>query len=180
MKKTLLLALVLVLVSAAPGAAVSFSLYGSYMDTEDLGSATGIGLRLGFNVLPLLAVEVGGTYFEQLDELGFLGLEGFSGEVDVLPVDAGIRFDLGRPGGFYLLAGGTLFLLDADFASVDDEVGYYAGIGWVLGRHLYVEGLYRSVEGTVEAIEISPVELEIAPPFDFDLAGYTFNVGFRW
>lgn len=180
MRKPLLFALVLALTAAAPGAAVSFSLYGSYMDTEDLGSATGLGLRLGFNVLPLLTVEVGGTYYEDLDELGFIGVEGFEGNVDVLPIDAGIRFDLGRPGGFYLLAGGTFFVLGSDFGTVDDEVGYYGGIGWVLGKHLYVEALYRSVEGTVDELEIDELALEIVAPFDIDLNGYTFNLGFRW
>lgn len=180
MKKPILLALVLALASAAPGTAASFSLYGSYIDTEDLGSATGLGLRLGFTVLPALQIEVGGTYFGELDDVGFLGLEGFEGDVDMLPADAGIRFDLGRPGGFYLLAGGTLFILDTSFGSIDDEVGYYAGLGWVLGRHLYVEAIYRSVEGTLETLDVGELELEVVAPFDIDLGGYTFNVGFRW
>lgn len=183
MKKSLLLVGCLALLAATPGAAISFDLYGSYWDTADVGSSAGVGGRLGFNIVPTLGIQVGVTYFDKLDQVDFLAdfvPVPFDGKLDVLPVDLGIRWDWGRPNGFYFLGGGTYYRLDSDFGSLDDEVGYYGGIGWLLGRHLFVEGSYRWAEGTVKSINIGDFEYELTRDVNVDLGGWQFNVGFHW
>ena len=171
---------------AAPASAVS--LYAAYWDTNDLGEAGGIGV--GFKFGRKLALEVAGTYYEELDEDPFDLLEDgespfVEGGFDVIPIDAGFRWSAGTGlgGGFYLGAGATLFMIDSnvDGVEVDDEAGWYAKVGYDFGNGrgttFFVEGLLRQVDTDVGldlGIIDEPAQVNL------DLEGVSIHFGIRF
>ena len=171
---------------AAPASAVS--LYAAYWDTNDLGEAGGVGL--GFKFGRKLALEIAGTYYEELDEDPFDLLEDgespfVDGGFDVIPIDAGFRWSAGTGlgGGFYLGVGATLFMIDSnvDGVEVDDEAGWYAKIGYDFGNGrgttFFVEGLLRQVDTDV-GVELGFIDE--ATQVNLDLEGVSVHFGIRF
>lgn len=171
---------------ATPASAVS--LYAAYWDTNDLGEAGGIGV--GFKFGRKLALEIAGTYYEELDEDPFdLLEEGESpfvdGGFDVIPIDAGFLWSAGTGlgGGLYLGVGATLFMIDSnvDGVEVDDEAGWYAKLGYDFGSGrgttFFVEGLLRQVDTDVGldlGIIDEPAQVNL------DLEGVSIHFGIRF
>jgi hypothetical protein len=177
------------LLTALPAAAAELDAYGSYWDTDALGDSGGAGVKLSFGS-GVLGWEVRAGYFPDLtedfgtifdqtldDELGF--------EVEAYPLDLGLNahFARGRQLDLFLSGGVTYFKLDSNLGSLDDEVGYYGGVGLRAGGTFgfYGEVLYRSVEGTLEADPDTIGDLnDVEDNVDVDLSGPTVNAGFSW
>lgn len=178
MKKTIILALALALTLPAASSA-AISVFASYWDTDELGEGIGIGARLGFSILPRVQIELGATYFDQLDRELTLGPLSIDVEVDleVIPLDVGVRLDLGRRGGFYVGGGLSYLLLDSDLGELDDEVGVYGTLGIQFRRIVFVEVIYREVEGTFDSTRLGP---QIPTAVDVGLGGFGVNLGFRF
>lgn len=177
------LCLALVVVLLMPTASFgSFSIFGSYWDTKDVGSAYGLGLRFGINLVPQLQLELGGTYYEDFQRDVEIEGEVARGELEAIPIDLGLRFDFGKAGGFYISGGATWTLLDTNVVDLDDQFGYYGILGVSFGGKLYFEVTYRSVEATVSGIDIPGLEFdpELIDVVVVDLTGWGANVGFRW
>ncbi|MEM7479847.1 MAG: outer membrane beta-barrel protein [Acidobacteriota bacterium] len=195
MKKTLLIALTaLVGLSfvSLPAEAGGISIYGSYWDTEDTGENLGAGIRFGFGLTQAVDIDLRVTYYEETADDPFdLILDGEDPTLDngiqVVPVEAGLRFNLGRPSGLrpYLGAGVSYYLLETDVGELDDEGGYYGVFGFEIGDEsggrFFAEAMYRTVEATVEFDRDDFPDVEIdEDQFDVDLGGLAVNAGFAF
>ncbi len=194
MKSKALLAAVLGLALAMPATATDFSLYGSYWDTDAAGDTAGGGISLGLPFNETWAIELRGTYFEELSDDPLANA--FDSDdtvfqdqgISVIPAEVGVRLsfpqDSFRP---YASFGAGYYLLDSDFGEVDDEVGYYGALGAAFGNpdgiQFFVEANYRKMEGEVR---LDPEDLDDIDDIDiddtatFDLDGFGANVGLRW
>lgn len=173
----LLFAIAEVLPAATEGG-TKFSLFASVYKAEDYDKADGIGFRVAFGAA--IQFELTGAYYTKFDD-GELELDGrplsdIDFELDVIPIDAGVRFKLGT-GPIYVAFGGTYYLLDADGGSVDDEVGFYANFG-VQFTNFFVETGYREVEGKVEDLPIASPDGDFE--VDIGLSGVFLNIGWRF
>ena len=191
----LLAALTLAALFATPGFAGDFSLVGSYWDTDAAGDTAGGGFILGLPFNPYVAFELRATYFEELTDdplaAAFDSDDPVFQErgIQVLPVEAGLRFTFVPDGGFrpYIGGGGSYFLLDSDFGNISDELGYYAALGATMGdgagAEFFLEGTWR--KATAE-VELDPEDLEdiddieVDDHADLDLDGLGVNLGVRW
>jgi hypothetical protein len=184
MKKALpALAFALTAALLAPSAGhAALTVYAGYWDTADLGEDFGLGARFGLPLAPRIQLEFGAAYYEQLDRTVEVGGQPVEVEVDarVIPLDVGLRLDIGRRGGFYFGGGASYLLLDSDAGDLGDEFGWYGSLGFMLGRTLFVEGVYRQVEGTVDLRDGVFPDPQVLPGFDVDLTGVAINVGFRF
>ncbi len=133
MKKALILAmLALLAVGTAPAWASDFSIFGSYLDTQDLNDTVGGGIKAGFPVgNPNWEIELRGTYLPDLTE----DLSSFvndkpktSSDITAYPFDAGVKFNFAPESGVnpYLGGGASYYFLSADRGQIDDEAGAYA------------------------------------------------------
>jgi hypothetical protein len=193
----LFVALVIVLMSAgvSPVAAGDFSLYGSYWDTDVAGDAGGGGISLGLPLGDVFAFELRGTYYEELTDDPLENI--FDSDdpvfedrsIQVLPIEAGVRFTFAHGGHFrpHLGGGVSYFLLDSDFGEISDEVGWYAAAGATIGdgqgAEFFFEGIWREATATVE---IDPEDFEDIDDIEvdhhesFDMGGIGVNAGVRW
>lgn len=187
--------------AAAPAQAGSFSLYGAYLDTEDLAESVGGGATWG---IPLgsdaLELELRATYFPDLTEnfSSFVDDPGddpgsFTNDISAVPVDIGVvyNFGAGAPLNFYLGGGGSYYFLDAERGEVDDEFGFYGvgGVEWTRpgsGFGLFAEAIFRNIEGTVknEPQDFDDLDdIEFDNNFlerDLDVGGFGINAGIVW
>jgi hypothetical protein len=180
---------------APPATAMDFALLGSYWDTDAAGDAAGGGFVLGFPFNDVVAVELRGTYYEELTddplENAFDSDDPVFQEqgIQVLPVEAGLRFSFSDEYRFrpYIGGGASYFLLDSDFGNFSDELGYYAVVGASFGGSdagsLFVEATWRKATAT---IELDPEDLDdiddldVDETADLDLDGVGVNFGWRW
>jgi hypothetical protein len=164
--------------------AADFSIFASYLSTDDYDEAVGAGFRVAF--FDHVQLELGAAYYDTFGtsfdfDLGDLGFQNLELELDVIPVDIGFAFRPGN-GAFYLAGGGTLYLLDSDIGNTDDEFGLYARVGARFGEKLFLEGGYRNVEGTLDEIRIEDIGqggIETGDA-DYDLSGYFVNLGWTF
>lgn len=180
MKKALILAmLALLAVGTAPAWASDFSIFGSYLDTQDLNDTVGGGIKAGFPVgNPNWEIELRGTYLPDLTE----DLSSFvndkpktSSDITAYPFDAGVKFNFAPESGVnpYLGGGASYYFLSADRGQIDDEAGAYAVGGVELSRAsrgtgFFAEAIYRNINAKIRH-----------EPSDFDQADDVNFVGFR-
>jgi hypothetical protein len=185
-------------VVAAPAFAGGFYAFGSYWDVSDLGSAAGAGVKLSIPMGAVVNFDLRGTYYEQYESDDFFDRliddedSPFrQNAVDVLPIDAGLSFNLSPRGNFTPTLGGgvSYFLLDTDRGSVDDEVGWYANGGLEFASQgsvgFFAEAIYRSATGTVESSpedfrDVDDIEGIDFDDVDIDLDGFGANAGIVW
>lgn len=184
MKKSLLIAaaaLALAAGTAGPAAAVDFTAFGSYWDTQDADNALGGGVKLRFGI-----VELRGTYFS--DVTADTDPERFDFEVQAIPLEAGLAFKFAQNDTFspYVGGGAGYYLLDTNIGEVDDEIGYYAVLGADFGSFgssgnmaINAEAIYRSMEATVRN-EDDLTNPNIDDDVAFNLDGLGVNVGLTW
>lgn len=193
------------LLAPAPATAWDLTIMAAGWETDALDDVGGAGVRLSWAMTESVTFDIGAYYIEELrgtiKDYGnaIVDLEGSDAFVEdgfeVIPVDIGFR--LGRPG-IYIGAGGSYYQIDAPtsvvvvdpvlgpvtvpIADVDDEVGYYGLIGWEFGSRktkVFIEAMYRSVEGTVTNSDIA--DFEVAENrVALDLSGPQFNAGFTF
>lgn len=192
MRKTLGITLVLCLWASLAGA-TDFKLYGSYWSTTDVDDAFGGGIGISF---PLgsspLALSFAGTYYQELTDEPVSNLfdndEGVFQEegLEVLPVDAGLRFNFQQDGPFnvWLEGGVSYFFIDTTRSGldVDDETGWHASVGSRFGSregaNFFAEALYRSTEATVRRADRDDVVVDEDVAIDLD--GFAVNAGILW
>lgn len=167
----------------AASQASDFSLGGAYWNTKDYNAGVGASLKWapslgGTN----LAFEMRGTY---LDDIKVDSPSEFDFEVHAIPVDVGLKWDFTKneAGNFYIGGGGTYTFLDSNQGQLDDDVGYYAEIGFQVGKpkgaSFFAEALYRKTKGTVEGVQ-SPGDPSVTEDVSTDLSGAAANVGVSW
>ncbi len=175
---------------ATSASAASFSLFGTYWDTDRLGEAFGGGLAVGIPLGEVVELDLRASYLEELNDDPFDAIfddddvfQEFT--VEMVPLDVGLRFNLQRRGSVnpYLGAGGTYYLLDTNTGNdIDDEVGYYGMIGArfgdAQGAGFFTEILYRKVEATVVNNDLDDFDVDESVSLDLD--GFSAIAGFRW
>jgi opacity protein-like surface antigen len=161
MRKVLAVLAVLVL-GAASASAGGLGVFGSYIDTEDPGTAYGGGLKFKFDVGEMLAVELRGSYitgFEPDDEF-----EDLLKDMILVPIEADlvINLPMGDAATIYVGGGGGYYVIpefeidiaipgsDEPDVDPDDEFGFFAlaGIELNMGESvaLFAEAQYRFLE----------------------------------
>lgn len=192
MKKTFLAALALALLLPASGALASgLSIYGSYWDTDALDDTAGAGVKFSIPLGQTLNLDLRGTYYEPFDRDALqdeiddlfdpdenVDREIFDSEIDIIPLEAGLSFNLGQASIQPSIgAGVSYFMLDSDRGEIDDEVGWYANAALNFANQgsvgFFLEGLYRSAEGEVTEDE-EDIDFERVT---FDLDGFSANAG---
>lgn len=175
--------------AAAPASATDFAIFGSYWDTEELGETAGGGIKLDLG--QTFQLQLRASYYPDLTEdFGQLIDEDddlFKFEIEAIPIEAGIKLNLGGGGSVrpFIGGGATYFLLDTNFGDIEDEVGYYLTGGLELGGGgsgvgFFAEAVYRDVEGTLnfDPEEIEDLEdVEIEDRVALDLSGLAVNAG---
>ena len=190
-----ILAAAVIAIGAAPTFATDFALYGSYWHTDVAGDAGGAGIALGIPFNETLGLELRGTYYEELTDDPLENI--FDSDdpvfqergIKALPLEAGLRLSFAPGATFrpHIVGGVSYFLLDSDFGEIDDEVGWFAGLGATIGdgdgAEFYVEANYRKAEAE---IQLDPQDLDDIDDIDvgenarFDMDGVGANMGVRW
>ena len=175
--RILLLALVVgsLLLVPSSASATDFSIFAAYYDT-DVDETYGAGFRIAF--FDKIQLELGAAYLADLEDSGNIFGERVNFDATIIPIDVGLRFNLGD-GPFYLGAGGTYYLLDHDLGDLDDEFGWYVRIGVQFQSGFFFDIEYREVEGT---LSIRDHDFNFVGPInrDLDLSGPAVNVGWKF
>lgn len=164
-----------------PAEAADFSLFGGVFDDPVVGDDLfGVGVRLAF--FDRLQVEIGAAYYSDFDSRlrireGDDGVEVLSADLELVPVEAGLRYNFGEPRrGFYLGGGIGWYAVDLDGrGGFGGESGLYAAAGWQY-EHLFLEAIYRDVNGEFDD-ELGRRGLRTT---DLDLSGLGVQVGWRF
>jgi len=192
--KKLLVIIPLALLAAAPAFASDFELFGSYWDTRDADETFGGGVAFAWNFGESpLGLELRGTYYQELsdDPVGnlFDDDEPFFEEnsLQAIPVEAGLRYNFNPRGNFNpWISGGVSYIFldvsDVEGAEIDDETGWYAGLGSRFGdrdgANFFAQVLYRATEATVQRDRGEGVDLQ--DRVNIELDGVTVNAGILW
>jgi hypothetical protein len=191
----LALALFLLLLPAA-GAAGSFSLYGSYWETDELDETFGGGMAFGVPLGERFALDLRAAYYERLKSGNFDQLlddlfdddESVFREnsIEIIPVEVGIRYNFVPREVVNVYVGGGVgyYLLAADRGEIDDEFGGYALLGAQFGDpegvSFLLEGQYRKIEGSIRDRDGELGNRDLTDEVSFDLDGFAINAGVAW
>lgn len=160
-----------------PASATGFSLFGAYWSPDETDETLGLGLRFSAHLGHHWIVDVGATAYGVVEGV----VDGGRSDIDVVPLDAGLRYQWGdgrvQP---YLGAGLTFAKLESQIGELDDQGAWYALLGLDFGddrgARLFLEALYRSIDGEVKTIERSGDRVLR----DLDLSGFGINFGVNW
>lgn len=181
MKKVLTIASLLALV-ALPSWAGGVGVMGSSWNTDEAGNSSGGGIKIEFDVGPVLDFELRSAWLEELE----FSAQGEAFSLEAVPVDVGLSYefleDSNRIRPF--LGGGLSFIfLNAKAASdttfrVDDEAGFYVvtGLEGAVNERFegFVELLYRDASAAFRSDGFLNRDFS---DFGADLTGAAFNLG---
>ena len=206
MRKILLASAALALVATVPASATGFAVYGTGWNPDAVEDAVGLGTSLSFPFGDSgLGMDLRGSFNQEasvtLDAIGDDeqdALEINDAGLQIVPVDAALRYDFNHAGStnFYVGGGASYLFLDIDDGpDLDDEVGWLGFVGARFGDpeglNFFVEGGYRGVEATVRAEDLrdffdddddgtsGPGE-EIDEDVAINLDGAMVNLGLVW
>lgn len=167
--------IVVVALVAVPATAGNLRIFGAYMDSDDVGSFAGGGLKYASS--DTLGFEFGVTAYRESDELDLGDLEFDADTIDNTAWDLGARVSISEI--FYFTVGASYFQFDADYADVDDEWGFYGTLGATIGGdtfRFFFEGVYRDVQATLKYEDLDLVEEGVK----LDIGGFGVNAGLEW
>ena len=151
--------------------------FASRWDSQDYGTLTGYGLRLGWNVIEHLGLEVRASYYESKDD---------EIETTLLPLEAALvlRLPLHRHLVPYVGGGAGYYFKDAEYEddtetweSSEEVAGYFglAGLNLYLGAvSLFAEAKYNLI-GTDDDLEWRGSDVEAQNSLD----GFSFSAGLK-
>ncbi|MGD9613663.1 MAG: outer membrane beta-barrel protein [Kiritimatiellia bacterium] len=151
--------------------------FASRWDSQDYGTLTGYGVRLGWNVVEHLGLEARASYYEAKDD---------EFETTLLPLEAVLvlRLPLHRHFVPYVGAGAGYYFKDAEYEddtetweSSEEVAGYFglAGLNLYLGGvSLFAEAKYNLV-GTDDDLEWRGSDVEAQNSLD----GFSFSAGLK-
>ena len=172
-----------------PAQAGGLGLYGAYWSPKDVDAGYGGGAKIRMDLTSALGLEVRGTFFSDLSDDVQSGGTTINYDLEAIPAELGFVLNLNvadkglRP---YLCAGAGYYFLeinldnpvgDNETIDLDDEVGWYGGggieIAFASETALFIEALYRGVEGTAKGDDLD----EVVSNVDIDLSGIGANAG---
>lgn len=151
--------------------------FASRWESQDYGTLTGYGVRLGWNVIEHLGLEARASYYESKDD---------AIETTVLPLEAALvlRLPLHRHFVPYVGGGAGYYFKDAEYEdetdtwdSSEEVAGYFglAGLNLYLGPvSLFAEAKYNLV-GTDDDLEWRGDDVEAQNSLD----GLSFSAGLK-
>ncbi|MCZ7590934.1 MAG: outer membrane beta-barrel protein [Kiritimatiellae bacterium] len=110
------------------------SVFYSYQDTKDIGSGSGVGLKIDIPVADNVSLDVRGSWMTGYDVKTEKNGGAFSSDLDLVPVEANLNLALPVIAGVapYVGAGVSYnFFFDND--TLDSDWGYNAHVGASLG-----------------------------------------------
>lgn len=155
-----------------------YSLFGTWSEINEDGSAPGAGMRVtagGSNWVG----DLTWTWLQSQD--GVDTIAGYEDKVQVIPTDLGIRYLFNTQGSFkpYIGAGGTFFYVNVNNGDADNAFGGYAMLGFNLGRGramFFAEAIYR-YGSTDVTYKPNPVDVVTG---SMDVGGFGVNAGLMW
>ena len=178
MRKTIVALLALAFSAGAALATGGVGVFGSYLDSEDLGPGFGGGIKFKADLAEFFAVDFRASCLTQFDE--------WEGDDDlfVIPLEAGLLLTLPLgdevPVTLYGGGGGGYAIIpEADDIDFDDSFCFY-GIGGIElglgeGASLFAEAQYRILE--VDGFEVDGDEFDFDDGDEGDLSGLGLNAG---
>ncbi len=152
------------------GSGLEGAVYGSALDSDDLGQGYGGGVKLELNPIDVFSIDARAGYLHFSDT-----------DIDMFPLEiAGllnfpILFERIVP---YVGVGAGYYLFDGDGADIDDEIGYFPLAGLEIGFHKF------SLMGEVRYLFLNPKAENGNGPLetvtDPDIDGVGANVGLLW
>ena len=151
--------------------------FASRWDSQDYGTLTGYGVRLGWNVIEHLGLEARASYYESKDD---------DIETTLLPLEAALvlRLPFHRHFVPYVGGGAGYYFKDAEYEddtdtweSSEEVAGYFgvAGLNLYLGAFsLFAEAKYNLV-GTDDDLEWRGDDVEAKNSLD----GFSFSAGLK-
>jgi hypothetical protein len=185
MKKFLVMMIAIGLgVAAAYAGGGALGVYGTFMDTEDVDSGFGAGVKFKFDIVEYVAAELRASYVTKFDD-GSDALD----NLYMIPVEADILFNLplgdspvtiyaGGGGGYYVL---PEYETDIGFGDtdidLDDTFGFYGIGGFEIALaesvSLFAEAKYLFLE--VDTVTIDDIEVGGDDALEF--TGFSGNAG---
>lgn len=193
MKKWALALIASAALAAGARADSGWGMFGTYWSPGDWDETFGVGSKISFEMAPHALFDVRATWLDDLT----LSDRGAELTVETVPVDVGVTVAAGLdPVDIYFSGGLSWYPLDGDLrladgatvdAGLDDEVGFYGGVGleWTIARDpadvgatritLFAEALYRHVSVSDVSAGAGAFEVD-------DLSGFAANAGVmvRW
>ncbi len=164
---TLLAAMSVSIAGCGAGSTAAVGVFGSYLDSDDLGDGYGGGAKLEIKPIDLISVDgrASWIYFEDF-------------EIHMIPLEAAIRLNLPLLGERiipFVGAGGGYYIFEADDVDLDNDVGFFPLVGLEVGFRrvaLFAEARWLFLEADVDS---ALDELEDVDEADVD--GFGVNVG---
>jgi len=179
-------AVTLSITSASAGA---FQVFGTWWDTADAGDTAGVGVGYAWDLGEVIDLEIRSAWNQQLTDNPledlFSGATPIESGLDVIPVEAQLRFNFARNSTVWkpwLGVGVAYYALDTDSGNIDDEIGWLADLGATFGdgqgADFYAEVGYRFVKATVSSLDVNADN--VLDEFDVKLDGPYVNLGISW
>jgi len=189
-RSLVLLVFSVILVTSPVAAETSFSILGSYWDTDGLEELTGGGVRGSFGG-PVWGIDFTGMIYGEESFSVTSGDDTAFFEIETHLLELGVRRYVGpnRPGLRTYLGGGlSMIRLDPNFRpEIDTEIGVYGLLGFEVGRGrtaFVAEVFYRDVSLTMDLNDLPDFvwinlgfNLDRQARFDLDMTGVGVNVG---
>jgi hypothetical protein len=149
------------------GSMGAVGLFGSYLDSDDLGDGYGGGVKLEVKPIDLVSVDgrASWIYFEDF-------------EIHMIPLEAALRLNLPLLGERiipYVGVGGGYYIFEADDVDLDDDVGYFPLVGLEVGFRrvaVFAEARWLFLEADVDSALDELQDIDEA-----DVDGFGINVG---
>lgn len=159
--------------------AAGLGVFVSRWESQDYGTLTGYGLRLGWNIYGPLGLDARASYLESKDDLV---------ETTLIPLEAALtwRFHIGQHLAPYVGGGIGYYLKDAEisdsesWSSSENVAGYFglAGLTLQLGAlSLFAEGKYNLV-GTDDELHWRGADVDAQNSLDGFSTSFGLKLGF--
>ena len=164
---TLLAAAAIVVGGCAHGSGIEMGVFGSSLDSRDLGAGYGGGAKLEFNPIDLVSVDARASYVRFSDV-----------DIDMIPLEVAALLNfagLGERIVAYVGAGGGYYFFEGDEAELDDNVGFFPVVGVEIGLHrisVLAEARWLFLE-----TDIDKAKDELQNLADADVDGFGVNLG---
>jgi len=160
-------ALALALSGCSHGSGIEFGVFGSSLDSDDLGDGRGGGVKLEVNPIDAVSIDARASWI-QFDDT----------DIDMIPLEAAGLFNF--PLLFehivpYIGAGVGYYLFEGDGADLDEQVGFFPLAGLEIGLHsisVLAEARWLFLETDVENAKNELKGLD-----DADVDGFGANIG---
>ncbi len=149
------------------GSVAELGVFGSYLDSDDLGAGYGGGAKLEVKPIDWLSVD-GRASWIHFDDF----------DIDMIPLEAALRLNIPLFGERivpYAGVGGGYYLFEADVVDLDDDVGYFPLVGLELGTRRFA--LFAEVRWLFLQTDVDAALEELGDVDEADVDGLGINAG---